>query len=1212
MFPASALMAQGSLQGTVKDEKGEPLPFVNLIIEQNGVNKGGGTTDFDGKYKISPINPGKYDVKVSSVGFQSKMMKDVVVKGNQLTFLDIPMSSSITNLKEFEVVEYTVPLIDRGGGASGGTVTREDIARMPGRSAASIATSVGGVYAADNGSGDLNIRGARGDGNFFYIDGIKVRGGAGLPKSAIEQVQVVTGGVPANYGDATGGIISITTRGPSSKYFGGVEYLTSGWKIGDNVYGLDKFGYNLVEASLSGPLAFRKDSAGEKTAPLLGFFVSGNYTHQVEPRPSYIGNWKIKDDVKERLIADPLRPTGTGFGAFYNSDFLRTDSLENVAFRPNAARQGATMAGKIDVNTAPNMNLTFGGSLDWNSRTGLAGTNYGGSDYDNGLLNWDNLPKVDNFTWRVYGKFTQRFNAEQGQEEGEASAIKNAFYSVMVDYSQWKNTSQDSRHQDNVFNYGYIGKFETFRQNSYDLVLDNFGNPSGFVHNGFDDTLVTFQADVVNAEMAAITTEYFGLYDETVDNYENFTQILDGGGLRNGDLPQNVYEMWRNLGRPYNQYSVQNQTQFRITAQGSADIGSHAIALGFEYEQRNDRYFQVNPVGLWTQMRQMTNFHIRELDESQGTTFLVGTLFFTDYERLVGDDQFRFDYNLREALGLDPRGTDFVDVDALDPSTFSLDMFSADDLLNQGQNYVLYYGYDHAGNKLTSKPSFDDFFTQKDDNGDFTRPIAPFEPIYIAGYIMDKFAFDDLTFNVGVRVDRYDANQMVLKDPFLLFEAKSISEVDAQGEFGVDHPTNIPSSAIVYVNDVNDPTAINGYRDGDTWYTADGEEISDPSVLETSTGIAPYLVDPSETTVSSSAFKDYDPQVTIMPRVAFSFPISDEALFFAHYDILSRRPTAGNRLDPLDYFFMESRNVIINNPNLKPEKTIDYELGFQQVLTKSSSLKISAFYRELRDMVQLVNVTQAYPRSYRTYGNLDFGTVKGLTVSYDLRKTGNLWMKASYTLQFAEGTGSGTTSALNLVNSGQPNLRTIVPLSYDQRHAITATVDYRYGSGDDYNGPVWFGKQVFANTGANFQTNLGSGTPFSAQSNITPDASLTGGSSSLQGQINGSRKPWQFRVNAQIDKNIELKFGKEDAKKTANLNVYLLVNNLFNTRNIVSVYRATGNPDDDGYLAAAEFQSSIEQQNDEQSFRELYALKVNNPANYGLPRTIRLGLRLDF
>jgi len=76
-----------------------------------------------------------------------------------------------------------------------------------------------------------------------------------------------------------------------------------------------------------------------------------------------------------------------------------------------------------------------------------------------------------------------------------------------------------------------------------------------------------------------------------------------------------------------------------------------------------------------------------------------------------------------------------------------------------------------------------------------------------------------------------------------------------------------------------------------------------------------------------------------MPRVAFSFNISDEAVFFAHYDILTQRPTSNNRFSPIDYFFIESRDNLISNPDLRPEKTIDYELGFQQVLTKTSSLK---------------------------------------------------------------------------------------------------------------------------------------------------------------------------------------------------------------------------------------------------------------------------------
>jgi hypothetical protein len=76
--------------------------------------------------------------------------------------------------------------------------------------------------------------------------------------------------------------------------------------------------------------------------------------------------------------------------------------------------------------------------------------------------------------------------------------------------------------------------------------------------------------------------------------------------------------------------------------------------------------------------------------------------------------------------------------------------------------------------------------------------------------------------------------------------------------------------------------------------------------------------------------------------------------------------------------------------------------------------------------------------------------------------------------------------------------------------------------------------------------------------------------------------------------------------------VYLLVSNVLNTRMITGVYRATGSPDDDGVLAAAEFESYILSKNDPQSYRDLYALKVNTPYNFGAPRTIRLGARLDF
>ena len=310
---------------------------------------------------------------------------------------------------------------------------------------------------------------------------------------------------------------------------------------------------------------------------------------------------------------------------------------------------------------------------------------------------------------------------------------------------------------------------------------------------------------------------------------------------------------------------------------------------------------------------------------------------------------------------------------------------------------------------------------------------------------------------------------------------------------------------------------------------------------------------------------------------------------------------------------MQSRNVIINNPDLKPERTIDYELGFQQVLSRTSSLKISAFYKEQRDQVQLVNVYKAYPATYRSFGVRDFGTVKGVTIAYDLRRTGNVRMTAAYTLQFANGTGSDATSALGLVNSGEPNLRTIFPYSYDQRHGFSIVLDYRYGGGKDYNGPKIGEFGVLENTGLNLVTNIGSGTPYSGLKNPVGDALLTPGSSPLDGTLNGSRKPWTYRMDLQLDRNFNMEFGKdEDKKKVAYLNVYCRVTNIFNLINTLNVYRATGNPDDDGYLAAAQYQTSIQNQLDEQSFRDYYLLKVQNPFNFGIPRTIRIGVKFDF
>ena len=621
---------------------------------------------------------------------------------------------------------------------------------------------------------------------------------------------------------------------------------------------------------------------------------------------------------------------------------------------------------------------------------------------------------------------------------------------------------------------------------------------------------------------------------------------------------------------------------------------------------------------MWGLGRQLANFHIQELDLANPYIIENGTFDTIYYDRLNNKEaQSRFDWSLREKFNIGE--IEYIDIDSYDPDALSIDMFSADELNENG--LVAYYGYDYKGDLLTSSSSIEDFFYERVDRDgdgiedDFVRNIGAFEPIYTAGYIQDKFAFDDLIFNIGVRVDRFDANQSVLSDPYSLYQtytAGSSADLLTAGDY--DKPTSIGDDYVVYVNDLENPTEVVGYRDGEDWFDQNGELIIDPkSIAQASTTgqITPYLVNPED---SVPVFSDYNPETVFSPRISFSFPISDEAQFFAHYDVVTQRPPTGNRIEPIDYLYIEDRvGALINNPNLKAEKTVDFELGFAQTLNLKSSLTLSAFYRELRDMIQIVKTNYSYPVSYLTYGNIDFGTVKGMSATYDMRRSGNITLSANYTLQFADGTGSSSSSGLSLVNTGQPNLRTTIPLSYDQRHAFNVSMDYRYGSGKDYTGPVLFKKQVFSNAGANFVVIAGSGTPYSRQSNITQEGAFgINDRSTLEGSLNGSRLPWTVRINTKINKRFTLDVGQLDNKRTLGFNVYLQVQNLLNTKNIRSVYRATGNPDDDGYLSDAAAQTDIQAQNDPQSFTDMYRIKINNPSNYSLPRLARLGIEINF
>ncbi|MFC5269943.1 TonB-dependent receptor [Adhaeribacter terreus] len=1225
-FTYGAALAQtGKLAGKLIDKTTrEPIPFGNVVVKLNGAQKGYGQTDINGFYSISPLTPGAYTVEVPNVGYITRVISGVEVTVDKTTSLNIELSQNVQQLNEVEITAYEVPII--GPEKVGQTLTKEQIMKVSTREVTTLVQTASNVGSTDDGKA-VSIKGQRPSGTAYYVNGVKQLVAPNLPTSAIAQMTVISGGVPAQYGDQTGGVVNITTTAPSSKFMGGIEAETSA--------PFDKYHNNLVNFNLTGPLIQKKsvdttDFTSNRT--ILGFFLAGQYQGSRDDNPSAQGVYTLKDDVKARLEDKPLVADPQG-GYTYTAQTLTLNDFEKGKLRPNVKNNIISVNTSLEFQPKDNMMFSFGGNINHSQRD-LYQLGYS-------VFNSDNNPEQRLDNWMAYARFTQNFKDAVG--DSSANPLKNAYYQIQVDYSKYDRTIQNKRLKDNIWRYGYLGKFdqtvEAFYSPGTVRVKSNPNDPNdttttvyrdAMIDRGDISTGVTFSRDEnSNPITANYTKQIIDDRFEAGNEISNLIELQILGGLLNGQNPFPVYSMYSNVGTMYSTYQLLNNDQFRLSALGSAEWGKHTFKLGFEFEQRVETNYGVNASGLWNWSRGLLSTDMNGLDKDN---YIVSTRdvdgieqTFIDFAYKPNATQSTFSQNLRKKLGL--AANQPINIDAVSPEDLSTSMFSADELITPG--LVSYQGYTYDGKRSTKKVAFNDYFSDV-----ANRPQDAVRPIYTAAFIEDKFQIEDLTLRAGVRVDRFDANQKVLKDPYTLVETLKAGNVrDLRFADNYAIPSNIGDDYVVYVNknsadfQQNQTSASNfgvvGYRKGDVFYDVNGTPTDNLAEIQKN-GTFP-LFDPAlQGTVGSEylpdrrlsvrAFKDYEPQFVIMPRISFSFPISEDALFFAHYDITSQRPERNGTL-PSDYYFLlgsiNARNEI-NNPDLKPQKKIDYEVGFEQRLTRSSGLTISAFYSENRDQISFRKYTGAFPQDYITFSNLDFGVVKGMTLEYDLRRTKNVSMNASYTLQFAKGTGSSATSGYNLVSQGQPNLRTPIPLDFDQRHNFKVNFDFRFR---DNEGPVLFDNKIFQNAGINFNLNAASGTPYSRQANITNFINAIG-RPVLEGSLNGSNLPANFRVGLRLDKDFNIK-GSEDGKSfVKSLNVYFRVQNLFNTMNVLNVYRYTGSASDDGYLDTYREKFGSEAN---QSLMDLYTIRLlngdnntSNPSNYSLPRRAQIGCVISF
>lgn len=1237
IFVATAAFGQsnfGKIQGVVVDKTSKaPLPYATVIVKKDGVNKGGAYSDAKGNYSVPALEPGVYSVIVQYIDYAEGIVEDVEVSANSTKFLNVEMTKS-DDVETFGpiVIKADKPMIEKDKNQT--TLSGKDITNLPTRSLNAIAATSSAVNQTSAG---LSFLGRRTDGTAYFVDGVRVLGSASVPQAAQGQIDIIQSGIPAQYGDFTGGAINITTKGPSRFVGRSLEMVSSSM--------FDAYHFNQFEASMVGPLWIKNKGGGAAEYVKLGYLLAANLNYTIDPSPGYGGFYVVSDEALAEIIANPLAPNPNGIGVVPRSSLLTKEDLVLESARRNVSNLFGNLQAKFEFQPNKNSTIAFFASYNYND-----GYNF---QYSQSLMNYEDNSISTSSTFRTYLKFTQRI-ANADVEEGQPKPLfKDAYYNIRIDYQSNKGVTQNPTHRDNYFNYGYLGKFTSYRAPFYayredpQLFVDQNGDTvtrqGYFELLGFGNTKIEFEKneDNINAARANYTQNFFDQAEALGMDIFSPVQIQIGQGLLNGYNTNSTYSLWSNPGTVAYFYSKAHNERLAAYAQGSATLdldNPHDLQFGMYYEQNFYSRWAIGANQLWTLMPQLVNRHISNLDKvTEGDYIVTGNHhydengFFMDtvtYNvRIDEDQQSNFDRALRESLqrqgaqdvyGNEYTETTWIDVNSLSPDQFSIDMFWAEDLWNNGNTYIAYNGYTYLGERSRANSSLNRFLTDRKN-----MPIGSFSPIYYAMWFQDKFQFKDLILRVGVRVEGYDANQKVLKDPYNLFpaysvgEAKSI-ETDALNTDGV--PANIGDDYVIYVDDARDPTEILGYRNGSAWYDADGNELANPELLAQNSNnnrIQPYLVDDDEQ-LTDAAFGDYTPQINVLPRIWFSFPINTEAQFFTSYDVLAQRPGNGFIYTPWNsYAFLElNQGGSLPNAGLKPRITTNYEIGFKQTLTRNSALSLIASYTESRGDFGLVKINQAYPVSYFSYSNIDFSTVKTFRAEYELRGQGRTSLALNYALLFSDGTGSNANSSAALLAANLPNLRSLYPTQYDVRHKIVARLDYRFKDGSDYTGPVWFGKKVFESTGANFIITTKSGEPFTAYANPVPSvASGTATRQTLDGNPFGSRKPWQTRIDMNLSKTFAIqKASTKDnfRMKATNVQVFLWVQNLLDSRIVQSVYGYTGVAGDDGWLSSPEGQQQINNEISSQSYIDLYNVKVNNPYMYDIPRLARIGVKLTF
>ena len=207
----------GSIRAKVVDEDGKPVYMANVTLKTNKI-VGGQTTDFDGWFHFKALTPGYYNVEVSFIGYHTSIIQKINVTAGRITFLETVVLKGESELID-ETIVYANKLIDPE--AQGEKLNAKTIELLPNnKDIGSILQATSSAVQLSSDKKHIVVRGSRPTASSYYIDGVKMDNmGTGISGSTIKSIQFFYGGIPAKYGDLTGGCIVIETKSYTDYYY---------------------------------------------------------------------------------------------------------------------------------------------------------------------------------------------------------------------------------------------------------------------------------------------------------------------------------------------------------------------------------------------------------------------------------------------------------------------------------------------------------------------------------------------------------------------------------------------------------------------------------------------------------------------------------------------------------------------------------------------------------------------------------------------------------------------------------------------------------------------------------------------------------------------------------------------------------------------------------------------------------------------------------